>query len=127
MKTYKGRAIVPGQKVEVYRNLNVSGHYSVRDAKSKLVLGHAESVLLKNCRYVVSKKGRENVNKTKRRTVHAHVVGELISINIEQPETIQKIVYYNPYKTESFVLLSDIESVVECSNFCYAKGKYVYI
>jgi hypothetical protein len=126
MISFKGRTVNPGQQVEVYRNLNVEGHYSIRCAKSKLVLCHAESVLIKNCRFVTNEKSRQKIIETKRKLVHAYVVGEFIEADTPMPEDVQEGVYYNPYITKSFVLLQG-GNVIENSRYCYANGKYVYV
>lgn len=73
MELYKGRTVEKNQLVEVYRNLHKGG-FSIRCAKTKLVLAHAENVILKNVKFVVSQAGREKVVQSKRKAVHA-VIG----------------------------------------------------
>lgn len=63
-------------RVEVYRNLH-NGKMSIRDAKTKLVLGHADQVFLHQAEFKVSQAGRERVLKEKKKNVHAVVEGIL--------------------------------------------------
>lgn len=63
-------------RVEVYRNLH-NGKMSIRDAKTKLVLGHADQVFLHQTEFKVSQAGRERVLKEKKKNVHAVVEGLL--------------------------------------------------
>jgi len=65
-------------KVEVYRNLN-NGMLSIRDAKTKHVVGHADRVTLMDVTFHVSQAGRERVLRERRKNVHAVVRGALVS------------------------------------------------
>lgn len=65
-------------KVEVYRNLN-NGRLSIRDAKTKLVVGHADRVKLTDVTFHVSQAGRERVLRERRKNVHAVVRGYMVS------------------------------------------------
>ena len=100
INSYKGRQAQRGQVVEVYRNLN-NGMISVRDAETKLVLGHAKSVHLKDVTFKVSQKGRERVLRELKKNVHAYVKGTLCENLVS--EWVQYEVAYNPYKYSSFV------------------------
>ncbi len=114
-------------KVFIYRNLNRVGHtYSIKVLEGPLknrVVGYANGLLLENCQLVVSQTGRNRVLRTKRKNVHAGIVGELIAatgfktripktgLNFEycSEETwLEKYkpgrpINYNPYVTSSFV------------------------
>ena len=100
IQTFKGRTVSEGQVVEVYRNLH-NGLISIRDAKTKHVLGHATNVCLTDVTFKVSQAGRERVLKEKRKNVHAIVKGRLQS-NLEG-FTMPLLATYNPYKYDSFV------------------------
>lgn len=61
-------------RVEIYRNLH-NGKLSIRDAKTKHVIGHAARVYLHDARFKVSQAGRKRVLREKRKNVHAVVNG----------------------------------------------------
>lgn len=103
---FRNRRIVPGQKVQVYRNLNRPGiTYSIRDVATGLVLGHADRVLLNNCRFVVKESGRRRVLRTKKKNVHAYVVGHFGIIHAGDHLLFSEgtEVKYDPYFNERFV------------------------
>lgn len=62
--------------VKVYWNLH-KGCWSVMDARTRKILGHATQVMLRDASYLVSECGRERVRATKQKAVHAFVKGEL--------------------------------------------------
>lgn len=97
---FKGRTVRDGQRVEVYRNLH-NGLISIRDTKSKLVLGHCTGVQLTNALFKVSQKGRERVLREQRKNVHAFVKGRL-ELTLDAFPANQEVTY-NPYKYETFV------------------------
>jgi len=63
-------------RVRIYWNLH-QGCWSVQDAKTRRVIGHASQVLVRECEFTVSKAGRERVLREQKKNVHAFVVGEL--------------------------------------------------
>jgi len=65
-------------QVEVYRNLH-NGRLSIRDAKTKLVVGHADRVKLLGVTFHVSQAGRKRVLREGRKNVHAVVRGHMVS------------------------------------------------
>ena len=107
-------------KVEVYRNLH-NGMLSIRDAKTKHVVGHADRVTLADATFHVSQSGRERVLREKRKNVHAVVRGTLVSFMFgggykgrslssyvpdgEVPQFAMSDVQvkYNPYKYSTFM------------------------
>lgn len=107
-------------KVEVYRNLH-NGMLSIRDAKTKHVVGHANRVTLADATFHVSQAGRERVLREKRKNVHAVVRGTLVSFLLggsykgrnlpsyipegEVPQFAMSDVQvkYNPYKYSTFM------------------------
>lgn len=89
---------IPGRKVEVYRNLH-TGTLSVRDAKTKRVVGHAHAVMLENATLRVSEAGRLRAVREGRRNVHAFAVG------FETSRTLAPAgdrISYNPFKAPYF-------------------------
>lgn len=119
IQQYKDRVIPEGHLVEVYRNLH-NDLLSIRDAKSKHVLGHANTVHLTGVTFRVSQKGRERVVLTKRKEVHAVVRGNIQHM----PESfwIKNEVVYNPYKYEQFTTLFDNRSIFEADAVILTDG-----
>lgn len=103
---YKGRNVLPGQLVDVYRNVNKKGVvYSIRDAKTGLVLGHATHILLNSCTFHVNPAGRKKVLLTKKKNVHAWIRGHFGILHAGDHEAwrFQEEAKYNPYRNERFV------------------------
>lgn len=100
------------KRVYVYRNLH-TGDFSVR--QSGIVIGHTDSILLQDCRFLVSQKGRQRVIRTGRKNVHAGVSGynsgDMLKIEYLTP------VKYNPYKTMFFM----------CGDVPVHESKYVLL
>ena len=108
-------------KVEVYRNLH-NGMLSIRDAKTKHVVGHADRVTLADVTFHVSQAGRERVLRERRKNVHAVVRGSLVSYmfgggykgrslssyvsegEVPQFAMADMQVKYNPYKAGAFMV-----------------------
>lgn len=99
-QSFKGRK-EPNQNqiVKVYKNLH-NGLWSIKDAKSGLVLGYASEITLHNCSFEVSEKGRQRVLRDKRKNVHAYAVGAYQGA--VAVENSGEIVTYNPYKDSHF-------------------------
>ena len=98
-------------RVDVYKNLRKK-KFSIRH-KGK-VIGHSNRILLVNCEFIVSKKGRERVLREKRKNVHAVIRGTVLSYDensflIPCPRITEVLtqVSYNPYKGESFYQVID--------------------
>ena len=115
-ESYKGRNVLPGQRVEVYRNLKFKDRviYSVRDAKTGLVLGHASNLLLSRCEFVVKEAGRQRVIKEKRKNVHAWIQGSFGIIHYGDDRIFSEgtRVSYNPYTNTHFELAECGEPVM---------------
>lgn len=104
--SYKNRELNPSKPVEIYRNLNKPGKtYSIR--QDGLVIGHSNSLLLKDCEFIVNEAGRQRVLKEKKKNVHAFIRGKLLDSKAESLN--YKRVVYNPYKNKHF--LSDGKKV----------------
>ena len=91
-------------KIYFYRNL----HTGTFSAKYRgLVIDHPECVLVVNATLSVSTQGRERVIETKRKNVHATVGAtpeNVFVMSAYKPDVSRLIpVYYNPYKTASFM------------------------
>lgn len=94
-----GRIIEKGQEVLIYRNLH-RGCWSIKDAKSKLVLGYCMDVQLKDVTTKVSEAGRQKVIREKKKNVHAFIKGKIVGFDKGKHK---KTAYYNPYKTKTFL------------------------
>jgi hypothetical protein len=103
-------------RVFVYFNLH-KRCYSIKALEGEnkgRVIHHASRVMLAECGFKVSEAGRQRVLATKRKNVHAGVVGRLVGhvphtcampeIEIDDDATQ---VTYNPYKYTSFVVKDD--------------------
>lgn len=100
---------VPGRRVEVYRNLH-TGTLSVRDAKTKRVVGHAHAVMLEGATLKVSEAGRLRAVREGRRNVHAFAVGtETLRTLVPAGDRIS----YNPFKAPHFYYVADTQAAVE--------------
>ena len=120
----KGRPLVPGQIIHVYKNLN-RDCFSLRDKQSGLVVAYADNVTLANVKFYVSQAGRERVIERKVRSVHGWVIGEFVSANTNRPDVIDAIGYYNPYQTSNFINESSKE-IIYSSPLAYCSSGRVF-
>ena len=94
-------------KVQIYRNLR-TGNFSVRDAKTRKVITHLDSFILRDVKYKVSEAGRQRVLKEKRKNVHAWVEGSLVSkkaiVALNDKDRGLWEVRYDPYKRKYFYM-----------------------
>lgn len=97
--------------VDVYYNL----HKKCLSIRHKgRVIGHTQYITLENVRFIVSEPGRQRVIRTKRKNVHAVVRGTLQSPLYFYPQTgPQRLVTYNPYLYDSFVIRKTLEPIRE--------------
>lgn len=91
-----------------YRNLH-RDCFSVRDESTGRVAHREEYVCISNASLVVGRKGRERVLATRQKNIHAGVRGTLDSVGYHAVCTFHSQsgwveIYYNPYKTETFVV-----------------------
>lgn len=95
-------------RVRVYRNLR-RGDYSVQDAATRRVIDHRTELSLTDARFVVSEAGRQRVLATRRKNVHAFIVGELDERTNSAPSYLYgdklpgRRVRYNPTRDLTFV------------------------
>lgn len=125
-QSFKGRSVHIGQKVRVYRNLHKPGVvYSVADARTGLVLGYAEDVLLRAPNFRVSQAGRLRVLQTGRKNVHAFVYGWFEG-TVQARVAMVEQVSYNPRKYTTFVRKED-ESPIKYARLAHIGPKGVAI
>jgi hypothetical protein len=95
-----------GQQVQVYKNLHLSTPetpmYSVRDSKTRRVVGHASVVWLAGAEFRVSEAGRQRVLREKRKNVHAWVEGRLLGLEGYGGVDVSAAATYNPYRGGTF-------------------------
>ena len=101
----------PNKRCQVYRNLH-KNCFSIR--QDGRVVAHAQSVALKDCRFLVGKAGQEKVRREKKKNVHATISGFIdrhtfveYAQNFFDRYEDHGHAYYNPYKTDNW---QDIET-----------------
>lgn len=89
--------------VQVYFNLHKK-MWSIRDKKTRKVIGHSNECLLVNCSFKVSQAGRERVLREQHKNIHAYVEGtlrnDLLARDFDPRATVK--VEYNPYRMSQF-------------------------
>ena len=121
MNCTKMERINMGQ-VFVYFNLHKKT-WSIKCLKTGLVIGHSDTVSLRDVQLRVSKRGRERVIAERSKNVHAGVVGTLIEDVVSQNEPVEAT--YNPYRYETFVTKRDEKPVfqAETARMIVSQGK----
>tara|TARA_Y100000310_G_scaffold52097_1_gene47930 strand:+ start:64 stop:483 length:420 start_codon:yes stop_codon:yes gene_type:complete len=106
-----------GKRLYVYKNVRYD-LFSIR-CEGK-VIDHRDELILEDARFLVGQKGRERVLREKQKNVHAGISGfwaeEYEANPIMASYTPHKI-YYNPYKTDSFVMMDDMKTKVKEAHF----------
>ena len=91
------------KKVRVYRNLH-KNCFSVK--QDGLVRCHADSVVLSDVKFIVSKAGQKRVRDEKKKNVHAFVEGLVVNPRATDhaySDTPWDELYYNPYECDGFM------------------------
>lgn len=108
-----------GLRVDVYRNLH-RDMWSVRALEGRYkgkVIYNCPEVVLEDCLFVVSEKGRAWVLENKVKKVHAVVRGKLKELILSEEEVNSceddLEIFYNPYLTENFIMKQSNEDVEE--------------
>ena len=89
-----------GHPIKVYRNLR-NRMWSIMDAKTRKVIGHAHNFLVGDCTFPVSAKGVERIRETGRKQVVAFVQGKFLGYGVDF--SCQHSVRFNPYLDTNFV------------------------
>lgn len=101
-------------KVFVYRNLH-KNCWSVKCLKTRRVVAHVDSIVLRGAMGKVSQAGRERVLREKRKNVHAGILGHWDkSGTVENLSGLSRPITYNPYKYSSFVYSDTCEPIETC-------------
>ena len=107
--TRENREIETDKRVQVYFNL----HHKIWSVRQNgLVVAHVDSIVLRDPKYVVSAAGNKRVRSEKRKNVHDYISGyvhEPRSLSIFHEDI--KLVTYNPYKHDSFVIKGSEEPI----------------
>ncbi|WKW87303.1 hypothetical protein SEA_CHARGERPOWER_88 [Mycobacterium phage Chargerpower] len=115
-------------KVFVYFNLHRK-MWSVKALeganKGRVVYRTNGPIVLRNVTGKVSEAGRQRVLRTKRKSVHAGLVGEWVDGDSVNLDVSARLVTYNPYKYETFVYTDD-ETPFQGSDFAVMTHKRVY-
>ena len=108
---FKNRDININKPVKVYLNLTKKCYSIMQSGK---VVGHADDIYIREAKFVVNQKGRRRVLATKKKSVHAFIVGYLTNYC---PNLDYKPIQYNPYRDKEFVY---VDSLVPIHNsaFC---------
>jgi hypothetical protein len=87
--------------VDVYRNLH-KNKWSIRSRTTGRVIRRADSVVVKNVKFVVQPAGRQRVLDEERKNVHAFVRGTISPISTDMLTQVEFNVQikYNPYILE---------------------------
>jgi hypothetical protein len=99
-----------GERVFVYFNLHTK-LWSVRSARTQIVIMHCKYIKLKNATFSVGEKGRQRVNFEMQKNVHAGVRGVIVDyIPVGSEETFSlslseaQAITYDPYTYTKFVV-----------------------
>jgi hypothetical protein len=103
------------QQVQVYFNLH-KHIFSIRDKKTRLVIGYASDLILHNCTFKVSEAGRQRVLREKCKNVHAWIEAEIASEVLERsPTETGDRIRYNPYDRPDFHFIDGRTAPNGCS------------
>lgn len=103
------------RRVMVYRNLHYKDEvtWSGKSMKLGQVMFHLPVVLMQDCKFKVSQKGRERVLRERKKNVHAGVVGTLCPFTVEVWSDPWVRVKYNPYTGPTFIRADNGEPIFE--------------
>ncbi|WP_145949581.1 hypothetical protein [Paenibacillus sp. Y412MC10] len=124
MELVKGRTLEAGDLVHIYKNLN-RDCFSIKNKKTGLVVAYVQSATLKDAKFHVSKSGRQRVLDKQVRSVHAWVEGIFIAGDHPKPVRVSKVIYYNPYRTETFIFEESGQAVLAAS-YAHCENNRVY-
>jgi hypothetical protein len=106
---FKNRDVDYSKPVLIYRNLHAKVDYELFSIQQNgLVVGHAGSIQMLDCIFIVRPAGRDKVRDTKHKNVHAFIKGHMNPAKREITRIIFSIptckeVIYNPFKNDTFV------------------------
>lgn len=125
MISLKNRSLETGQRVQIYYNLHQGG-YSIKDKATGLVVGYAQNVLLKRCKFRVQQAGRQKTIQEQRKRVHAYIEGDFEAADTPFDVQYMDKVIYDPYTTPQFTDAVDGSWVMTAATtYCVDKVCYV--
>ncbi|TBL80848.1 hypothetical protein [Paenibacillus thalictri] len=79
--------------------------FSIRDARTKRILGYADSIVVTNVTFVVRLSGQRRARRDKEKNVHAFVRGRFQRglQMLGAGDAPLREAYYNPYTTDGFI------------------------
>lgn len=110
-------------KYYIYRNLH-KNMFSIQ-YKQK-VIDRNNFQIIKEVKFVISKKGQDRVRKEKRKNVHAKISGFLVSkddFDLSKFDLIE--LYYNPYIHNNFIIRNSNINIF-ATEFVLAKDNRIY-
>lgn len=100
---FKNRQVELNRPVKIYRNLNArfpNEAYSIK--QGRYVVAHTNDIILNDCVFFVSEKGKQRVRSTGKKCVHAFVEGVIGEFD-ELPINLFAKVTYNPFNNDKFM------------------------
>lgn len=108
---YKDRQLILEQPFYFYRCLTRKGYFfSIK--QDGLVIGHTDSIIIKNCDLIINEKKKKKCIDTKKRNVHAFIKGYIGNTD-DVKSNFSFILNYNPYDVKKFHI-NDSE-ITKCS------------
>lgn len=126
MTNKENKTIDLTKKVKIYWNLNKSC-WSIKQGNR--VAGYANNILLKDCKFTVSEKGRLRVVSQQRKNVHAFVEGFISELNLDlRPPRFKTKISYDPYRRKTFYYIDSKKGIGSAEKFgeLYLGEKVVY-
>lgn len=101
--------------------------YSIRDVKTKLVLGHASRILLSGCKFVVSEASRNRILQKQQRNICGWVEGNFGVLHAGDDEIFTNgfKVKFDPYENETFIF-QDTGRCILSANLVYINEQGVF-
>jgi hypothetical protein len=109
--------------VQVYWNLHKT-IWSIRDAKTRLIIAHKSQLSLIDASFKVSEAGRQRVLRERRKNVHAYIEGLLEDVDCSVAATLRRV-RYDPYKYNYFMV--DEHPVFYASSVIFNEDRSVWI
>jgi hypothetical protein len=116
-----------GTRVRVYWNLHKKT-FSIQDTHTGRVIGHSQHIVIEDASFVVRQGGRLKVIETRRKNVHAFVVGRLTSVTAQPLKKVRSLteLTYNPYKYDAFVTKVNDQTKVSNSGFVVLNNRQIF-
>lgn len=122
MDAKDNRQLNHGHYVGVYRNLHKGQDFSVRDAKSRLVLATGTDFVLNTVQQNLSLAGQHRVRDAGRKNVHCLLQGYFGGHVVMDTTDLDEL-HYNPYVLDSFINRRTNERVTHAEQVYFSQGK----